>query len=104
MVDLIMKAALEQANAASSPQIAAVTHELCRILLLEELAAGAGWYLTEGLLTTEDIRGIPDQLTDACARLLPHVPTLTDMLDVPTKLIRSTIATDDYITSLAPPL
>jgi acyl-CoA oxidase len=101
MARMTMQAMVEWAATADTPQQAEVAQQLCRILLLEELAADAGWYLAEGLLTADQVRGLPDQLADADARLLPHASTVAEMLQVPTGIVRAAILSDDYIGTLA---
>ena len=100
---LTMAATLD-ACAALPPDLAAAGHDLRLMVFLEEISANASWYLTEGLVTAHVVRTLPDQLTAVCARLLPYAQRLTDMLNVPTTIIRSAIVDADYATKLAPAL
>lgn len=98
---LTMVAALE-ACADFAGDLVAAGHDLCLLVFLDEISANTSWYLTEGLLTADDVRALPDQLTAVCARLLPYAQRLTDTFGVPMAIIRSTIVDDDYATKLAP--
>jgi acyl-CoA oxidase len=99
---LTMEAIQEWATTVDTPW-RAVARQLCRILLLEELAADAGWFVAQGLLTAGQVRDLPDQLAAADARLLPHTRTVTELLRVPTRIVRAAILSDDYIGTLAAP-
>ncbi|MGC0419990.1 acyl-CoA dehydrogenase [Embleya sp. AB8] len=73
----------------------AATDDLCLLWVLDEVAAHDGWFLTEGLLTADEVRTLPGRIDGACARLAAHVPALLDMLDIPPGIIRGALAGDD---------
>ncbi len=65
--------------------------------MLEAVAEHGGWYLAGELLGPAEVESAPDVVDDVCDRLFPHLEELVAVLDVPLEVVRSPIATDDYI-------
>jgi acyl-CoA oxidase len=99
---LTLEAMLAEAAAGTGAGDTGLWLDLCRLVFLDELASRDGSYLAAGLLTAAEVRSIPEQIDETCARLLPHLPTLTDLLQVPAEIIRGPLAGPDYIADLAP--
>jgi acyl-CoA oxidase len=76
--------------------------KLCELLIFEEISDHAGWYLAEGLIRTEDVTTLPDQLDSCCDQLFPDLQRIADLLEVPTELLHAPIATDDYMAAFLP--
>jgi acyl-CoA oxidase len=95
-------ALLAQMGSQPGPELLGAVEDLHRLWMLEEVARHDGWYLTAGLLTIEEARSIPLQITETCARLLPHALGLTGMLQVPREILRASLAKGDYVRDLGP--
>jgi acyl-CoA oxidase len=80
---------------------AVLLRDLYRIRCLEEVAAHADWYLTEGLLTAAEVRALPVQLNEAVGRLAPRAGDLVELLRIPAALLHGPLAGDDYCRDLA---
>jgi acyl-CoA oxidase len=98
---LMLQALLAEADSAGDADRASLLTELCWVVFLEEVSAHDGWYLAAGLLSAADVRSLPGRVDLACQWLAARLPALTDMLDVPMEIIRSTLVSTDYIAELA---
>lgn len=85
----------------SDPWARGIAQRLCALHFLDDLAAHDGWYLTEGLLSAEEVRNIPALRDGICQQLAPHALDLAEALDVPYDLVGAPIAGDDYVADLA---
>jgi acyl-CoA oxidase len=93
----------------TDPATRAVLDDLRALFLLDRLAPLGGLLLTEGALTAEQVRALPDTLRDLTARLAPHLAALTEAFDVPEEHLASlpmlapeTSSTRDSSSALTP--
>jgi len=66
---------------------------------LAELSPHLGFYLAEGLITSEEVRGQRALIHALCQRLRPDALALAEALDIPNSVLRSPIASDDYMSA-----
>ncbi|MFD5419241.1 acyl-CoA dehydrogenase [Streptomyces sp. NPDC127069] len=85
----------------TGPEAAGILRDLLALHALEELAGHDGWYLAEGLLDADEVRGIPALLDRLCERLEPYAEELAEALGVPYPLVGAPIAGEDYVGGLA---
>lgn len=64
---------------------------------LGELYPHLGFYLAEGLVTAEEVRGHRVLVHALGQRLRPHALALAEAFDIPNELLRAPIASDDYM-------
>ncbi|WP_133742387.1 acyl-CoA dehydrogenase family protein [Actinorugispora endophytica] len=84
--------------------VARAEHEESRELLgsvllrfaLAEVSRDASWYLCEGVLSPDQVRGLPDLVAELDLRLLPHSEELVGAFGVSNDLLGAPIASDDY--------
>lgn len=69
--------------AASRPLLAALYELHC----VEQVGAHAGWYLATGLLTAEQVLGLPERTNALCRHLAEHTDALTGLLEIPDALL-----------------
>ncbi|MEU5323882.1 acyl-CoA dehydrogenase [Streptomyces sp. NPDC021056] len=93
----------------TDPATRAVLDDLRTLFLLDRLAPLGGLLLTEGTLTAEQVRALPDTLRDLTARLAPQLAALTEAFDVPEEHLASlpmlapeTSSTRDSSSALTP--
>ncbi|MFE3775542.1 acyl-CoA dehydrogenase [Streptomyces sp. NPDC059122] len=63
---------------------------------LVEIQQDAGWYLAKGLLSPEEVEGMPATVDRLCELLRPHARHLTDAFRLSPELLRAPIAFEDY--------
>ncbi|MGA5823767.1 acyl-CoA dehydrogenase [Kitasatospora sp. NPDC094028] len=78
----------------------ALLHDLHLLSCLEEAQAHSGWFVTEGLLTPEQVRSLPDRLNDLCRRLLPRATDLIDLMETPRAVLFGPLTEPDYVRAL----
>lgn len=61
--------------------------DLYQLHCLEELTAGAAWYLAYEFLTAEDVLALPERINEVCRRLVQHTAALTRLLQIPGELL-----------------
>lgn len=76
-----------------------LAQRLCALHFLSDIHDHGGWYLTEGLLTADDIRRIPGLLNQLCDDIAPHALDLADALDVAYDVVGAPIAHADYVSA-----
>jgi acyl-CoA oxidase len=64
---------------------------------LGEVQRDAGWYLARGVLSADQVEGLPAALDSLCDRLAPHASLLVDGFQLTPELVRAPIAADDYV-------
>jgi acyl-CoA oxidase len=69
---------------------------LVTLYALETARADLAWYLTNGLVTTEQAHALPTLLNLACEKLLPHAHILVDAFDLTEELLHAPINGVDY--------
>jgi acyl-CoA oxidase len=72
---------------------------LCQLFGLEELAADLGWFLMEGLLTPSQAREISSERERLCELIVEDQEMLCQAMAIPESMIRSPIATSDYVSA-----
>ncbi|MEU1240789.1 acyl-CoA dehydrogenase [Micromonospora parva] len=87
-------------DAVTDPQARTVLTRLCALHVLEETAAHDGWYLAQGLLTADEVRGLPDLVDQLCDHVLPHALDLVEALDVPYEVVAAPLAAEDYVEAI----
>ncbi|MFJ4153083.1 acyl-CoA dehydrogenase [Streptomyces galbus] len=97
---LVTEIVVQALASVGDPETKALAQDLYGLHFLEELHHHAAWYLTEGVLTADEVRGVRTHLHDICERLAPHAAELAEALDVPHAVVRAPIADDDYVTAL----
>ncbi|MFI8166560.1 acyl-CoA dehydrogenase [Streptomyces sp. NPDC085931] len=92
--------ALEQFRAGESSLADAGDRTALRLLAslygLVEIQRDAGWYLAKGLLTAEQVEGMPAAVDRCCELLRPHARRLIDAFRLSPELLRAPIAFADY--------
>ncbi|MEU7787768.1 hypothetical protein [Amycolatopsis sp. NPDC049159] len=53
---------------------------------LEEVDARAGWFFAHGLLTANEVLGLPERINEICRRLHREGAALGQLLDLPEDL------------------
>ncbi|WP_317621317.1 acyl-CoA dehydrogenase, partial [Streptomyces sp. CBMA123] len=76
-------------------------HDLSLLSCLEEVRTHSGWFVTEGLLTPEQVRSLPGRLNDLCHRLLPRATDLIDLMETPRAVLFGPLTEPDYVRALA---
>jgi acyl-CoA oxidase len=71
--------------------------ELFVLFALSELAPHLGFYLSNDLLTRDEVKRFGALLDGSCEALHPHASELSRALDLPNTLLRAPIASDDYV-------
>lgn len=61
------------------------------------LRRDAGWFLSEGCITAEQVRALDGEIDQLCAELEPDAEALAEGFDISNALLRSPIASRDYI-------
>ncbi|MER5262629.1 acyl-CoA dehydrogenase [Actinosynnema sp. NPDC002837] len=61
--------------------------DLYELHCVEQVGEHAGWYLARGLLTAEQVLGLPERANEICRRLLRHTDALDRLLEVPEGLL-----------------
>jgi acyl-CoA oxidase len=97
---LTLEAMLAEAETGVAAGQTAAWLDLCHLVFLDELASHDGSYLAAGLLNSAIVRSLPEQIDQTCARLMPHLAALTELLRVPEEIIRGPLAGPDYIAGL----
>jgi acyl-CoA oxidase len=57
--------------------------DLYELHCVEQASAHAGWYLANGLLTAEQVIGLPERTNEICRRLVQHTDALNQLLEIP---------------------
>ncbi|WP_309095125.1 acyl-CoA dehydrogenase [Streptomyces sp.] len=95
-----VRIALEQFRAALPSLADAQDRTALRVLAslygLVEIQRDAGWYLAKGLLSAEQVEGMPAAVDRCCALLRPHAGRLIDAFRLSPELLRAPIAFEDY--------
>jgi acyl-CoA oxidase len=73
--------------------------DLAMLYGLSELSPHLGFYLAEGLITREEVRGHRALVHALCQRLRPHALGLAEAFDIPNSVLRAPIASDDYMSA-----
>lgn len=73
----------------TDPGTRAALDDLRSLFLLDRLGPLSGLLLTEGALTAEQVRALPDTLRELTTRLAPHLATLAEAFDVPEEHLAS---------------
>jgi acyl-CoA oxidase len=71
--------------------------DLAMLYGLSELLPHLGFYLAEGLVTREEVRGHRALVHALCQRLRRHALALAEAFDIPNSVLRAPIASDDYM-------
>jgi acyl-CoA oxidase len=71
--------------------------DLLSLFGLQEIAPHLGYFLAEGLLTPEEVKGHGKALDRLCARLHPSAMHLALAIDISNDILRAPIASDDYV-------
>ncbi|WP_172387072.1 acyl-CoA dehydrogenase [Streptomyces sp. MNP-20] len=80
----------------TDPDLRRCLQQLCAIHFLEEVAVHDGWYLSEGLLSAQEVRHIPALLDELCQQVAPHALGLCEALDVPFEAVGAPMSRPDY--------
>jgi acyl-CoA oxidase len=87
------------------------TIDLFRLFALMEIAPHLGFFLAEGLVSTDEVKKHGRLVDHWCRSLRPFATELAEAFDIPNSLLRAPLATDDYIAHydsrarrLAPPV
>lgn len=75
--------------------------DLVSMFCLQEIAPHLGYFLAEGLVTPDEVRGHGKLLDTLCGKLHPAALHLAQALDIPNDILRAPIATDDYVATYA---
>jgi acyl-CoA oxidase len=87
----------DAARQATVPQVGEALGSLASLYGATEVQRDAGWYLTQGALTAEQVVGLPSLADALCRELLPHVDTLIAGFALSPELLRAPIAHTDYV-------
>ncbi|EIE22640.1 acyl-CoA oxidase [Coccomyxa subellipsoidea C-169] len=74
--------------------VASILRALTNLHALRRLEADQGWLLTEGILSLEAARGIPNEIRALCAELAPSSQRIIDSFGIPSHLVAAPIAVD----------
>jgi acyl-CoA oxidase len=94
---LALECLLDALDRCREPQTRNVLAELAAVFALMEIERDAGWFLAHGVLSAQQFRELPTVLDDLYTRLAPRAPLLVDAFGVPDRLLRTPIASPDYV-------
>jgi acyl-CoA oxidase len=66
---------------------------------LSLLQRDAGWYLAHQVITAEQLLALPGVADGICEELRTHIPTLLEGFALTPQLLRSPIASEDYVSA-----
>lgn len=61
--------------------------DLYELHCVEQASAHTGWYLANGLLTAEQVLGLPERTNELCRHLVQHTDALLQLLEIPDGLL-----------------
>ncbi|WP_428957327.1 acyl-CoA dehydrogenase [Streptomyces sp. cg35] len=80
----------------AAPRTRRMLQSVGAVFALQEISGDTGWYLTENILSAEEVRGIPPLIDDLCGELMASLDSLVDGYNLPPHHLRAPIA-DDYL-------
>lgn len=78
--------------------VSGILKPVVALYALKVIETNLGWYMSEGLLSTEVGRAVPQHIRDICKQLAPSAQRLCESFGIPDHLIAAPIATNwvDY--------
>jgi acyl-CoA oxidase len=94
---LALECLLEALDHCRGPQTRELLAELAAVFALTDIQRDAGWFLAHGVVSARQVAELPVVLDDLYTRLAPRASLLVDAFGVPGQLLRSPIASPDYV-------
>ncbi len=73
--------------------------ELFRLFIYQEISPLLGYFLAEDLITRDEVKTFRQCVDRSCKTLRPSALELATAFDIPNTILRSPIASDDYVAS-----